>query len=230
MATTKKGYGQFCPVAKAAEIVAERWTPLILRELICGTHRFNDLRRGLPQMSPSLLSQRLKELEDAGIVSRTRLETGRGYTYALTEAGAELEPIIFGLGDWGTRWATSRLVKDDYDPALLMWDVHRRVDPTRVPGDTRTVVQFDLTGVPAAHRRWWLVFEEGGTDLCLREPAFDVDLFVASHIKALTHVWMGDKDLGAAMRSKEIRLEGPRPLVRSFPDWFSLSIFADANS
>jgi DNA-binding HxlR family transcriptional regulator len=222
----KKGYGQFCPVAQAAEIVAERWTPLILRELICGSRRFNDLRKGVPLMSPSLLSQRLRELEDAGVLERSPAQKGGGSEYHLTRAGQELRPVIEMLGLWGHRWVQREIRRDELDPALLMWDIRRCVDPEPLPADRRTVVQFDLDGVPHKKSRWWLVFDRGEVDLCLKSPGYDVDLQVASHIRDLVNVWLGNVDLGHAVRSKAIRLEGTRAMVHGFKSWFGLSMFA----
>lgn len=225
----KRTYGQFCPVAQAAEIVAERWTPLVLRELLTGSHRFNDLRRGVPLMSPSLLSQRLKELEDQGVLVRVPSPEGAGYEYHLTEAGLALRPVIEGLGLWGHKWLQRELRREELDPALLMWDIHRRVDADKLPPGERTVVQFDLDGVPLKKSRWWLVFEGGQTDLCLKNPGYEVDLHVTAHIRPLVEVWLGHLKLGDAIRSSAIRLQGNRSLIRGFKDWFALSGFAHAS-
>ena len=222
----KKSYGQFCPVAQAAEIVAERWTPLILRELISGSHRFSDLRRGVPLMSPSLLSQRLKELEDAGVVQRQPAETGAGSEYYLTEAGQHLRPVIEMLGLWGHRWVTREIRREELDPALLMWDIRRRSDAAGMPSDQRVAVQFDLDGVPLKKSRWWLVFDRGDVDLCLKSPGYDVDLHVASHIRDLVDVWLGHTKIREAIREEKMRLDGSRKMIRSFKDWFGLSVFA----
>lgn len=220
-----KSYGQFCPVAKAAEVFAERWTPLVLRELVVGSRRFSDLQRGVPLMSPSLLSRRLKELVDAGVVER---RAGRGGPeYHLTEAGEELGPVIMGLGRWGQRWARSRVTAGDLDPNLLMWDVKRRVDRRRVPVE-RLVVEFELGGVPREHRRYWLVVsgDDDEVELCMKFPGYEVDLTVRADIRALVDVWMGYQPIREAVRAGRLVLEGPRALVRSFPDWFTLSPFA----
>ncbi len=221
-----KTYGQFCPVAQAAEIVTERWTPLVLRELVIGSRRFNDLRKGVPLMSPSLLSKRLRELEEAGVVARVTPEGGGAAEYQLTRAGEELGPVIELLGLWGHRWIRREVRQDELDPALLMWDIRRCVDPTPLPQDKRTVVQFDLGGVVAKKSRWWLVFDRGEVDLCLKPPGHDVDLHVRCHIRSLVDVWMGKADLKQSVRAQALELEGPRALVRSFDDWFQLSVFA----
>lgn len=225
MADRKKGYGQFCPVAKAAEVVAARWTPLVLRELIAGSRRFSEIQRGVPLMSPSLLSARLKELEDAGVIrSEGR---GRGKGYDLTEAGRELEPIIEALGVWGQRWVRTRVDRDDLDPSLLMWDVRRRVRPEEMPIE-RAVIEFHIRGVSSARRRWWLLIGEGEPDLCLTWPGHDTDLTVTAGIRALVDVWMGARDVREAIRSGDLTLEGSRALAKSFPEWFGLSSLAAA--
>lgn len=225
-----KGYGQFCPVAKGAEIFAERWTPLVLRELVCGSHRFSDLHRGVPLMSRSLLAHRLRQLEDAGIVRCEAKAKGRGREYFLTPAGEELRALIEGLGEWGQRWARSQMNADDLDPGLLMWDIHRRLNVERLPTPpNRVVVFFDFRAVPKAWRTmrcFWLILQRSEVDLCLKDPGFKVDLVVDADLAALTKVWMGDVRLVDAMRSGLVRLQGPTALIRAFPGWLALSEFA----
>lgn len=218
-----KGYGQFCPVAKATEVVGERWTPLVLRELFCGSRHFNALRRGVPLMSPSLLSQRLKSLERAGILTRGR--DGTRTTYALTEAGRELWPLIETLGAWGQRWARSQLEEGDLDAGLLMWDIRRNVDPTRLPPG-RSVVQFAFADVAGPDRTYWLVGDEGEVELCLKDPGYEVDLYVASDLATLTAVWLGDLPLAEALDAERLQLDGARAHRESFRGWFALSPFA----
>lgn len=221
----RKGYGQFCPVAKAAEIVAERWTPLIVRELLCGSHRFNDLRRGLPLMSPTLLSQRLKELEWAGIVERRDSGSERGVEYHLTEAGQALRPVIELMGDWGQQFARSHMGRDDLDPGLLMWDMRRRLNVDTFPTE-RAVIHFEFSRVPSSKRDWWLVVDQGEVDLCLKDPGFDVDLYVATDIETMARVWLGKIDVRSAVHSGALELEGSAPLRRSIHRWLGLSLFA----
>jgi DNA-binding HxlR family transcriptional regulator len=223
-----KGYGQFCPVAMACEIFAERWTPLILRELFSGAHRFNDIRRGVPLISRSLLSQRLRELEEGGVISSRPLAAGRGREYSLTKAGEEFREVVDGLGAWGQRWAINQFDPDNLDVGVLMWNVHRRIDVERLPPG-RTVVRFDLRGMAAhckAMRTWWLVLQRPEVDLCLKDPGFDVDLAVSADAGALARVWMGQLTFGQALRSGAVRVEGPRALVQAFPGWLLLSHFA----
>lgn len=222
----KKSYGQFCPVAKAAEVVAERWTPLVLRELICGSTRFGDLKKGVPLMSPSLLSQRLKELEYAGIIERRPMATGRGSEYHLTESGEHLAPLIEGLGHWGKRWLKPEIEEGDLDPGLLMWDISRRVDASALPEQPRTTVEFHLMGVPSKFGRWWLVFERGETDLCLKDPGFEVDLYVTAPMRVAAEMWLGRRSIAQAVRSGDLTLDGPKSQINAFSRWFTLSVFA----
>ncbi|MGE5277216.1 MAG: winged helix-turn-helix transcriptional regulator [Acidobacteriota bacterium] len=223
-------YGQFCPVAKAAEVFAERWTPLILRELLRGSSRFSDLQRGVPLMSRTLLAQRLKELDRAGVLERRRKKSGRGFEYRLTPAGEEFRPIVERLGAWGQRWARRQLESDgDYDTGLLMWAIRRGIHVDRLP-EGRLVVFFEFRGVPRSarrgHRSWWLVLSKPEVDICLKDPGGEVDLKVEADLRTLTRAWLGDLPIAAALRSGEVRLEGARELVRAFPTWLALSPLA----
>jgi DNA-binding HxlR family transcriptional regulator len=222
---TMKGYGQFCPIAKAAEIFAERWTPLVLRELFAGSTHFNDLRRGVPLMSSSLLSQRLKRLEAEGVIERCPSETGHGCGYHLTAAGRELEPLLRTMGDWGARWVRSQLAADDLDVGLLMWDMRRRVRPDQFPG-SRVVVEFEFRDVVQARRLWWLISEGSMVDLCMTDPGYEVDLFVLTDLRTMTAVWMGDTKLEQAVRSGQLEVHGSRQLRAKLGSWFGLSPFA----
>ena len=223
-----KGYGQFCPVAVAAEIFAERWTPLILRELFSGAHRFNDIRRGVPLISRSLLTQRLRELEDGGVIASRPLAGGRGREYSLTKAGEEFREVVDGLGAWGQRWAIGQFDPQNLDVSVLMWNVRRGIDLDRVP-PVRTVVRFDLRGAAArcrAMRSWWVVLQRPEVDLCLKDPGFEIDLVVSADAAALARVWMGQTTFAQALRSGGVRVEGPRALVQAFPGWLRLSHYA----
>jgi DNA-binding HxlR family transcriptional regulator len=224
-----KGYGQFCPVAIAAEVFAERWTPLILRELFSGAHRFNDIRRGVPLISRSLLTRRLRELEDGGVIDSRPLAGGRGREYRLTRAGEEFREIVDGLGAWGQRWAIGQFDPDHLDVGMLMWNIRRRLDRDRLP-PARTVVRVEFRGV-AAHckgmRTWWLVLQRPEVDLCPRDPGFDVDLVLSADAAALARVWMGEMTFAQAVRAGGVRLDGPRALVQAFPGWLLLSHYAD---
>lgn len=221
-----KGYGQFCPVAKAAEVFTERWTPLIVRELMCGSHRFNELRRGNPLMSPSMLSQRLKQLERAGVVERRAAADGSNATeYFLTPAGESLGPIVIQLGRWGMKYARSQLTPEDYDPALLMWDMKRRVDAGRFPA-RRSVVWFEFCDAAAKSRYWFLIVDGGEADICLKDPGHDVDLKVQSTCKIMADIWMGDMKPSRAMREGLLEVTGNAKLKRSMDSWLGYSVFA----
>lgn len=222
-----RSYRQFCPVAKAAEILAERWTPLVIRELLCGSRHFNDLRRGVPLMSPSLLSQRLKYLEDQGLVERRCDATGSGSEYRLTRAGRELQPVVEELGTWGKRWVRREITQtDDLDPGLLMWDIHRRLHVDRFP-ERRTVLRFELTDVPTTRRFYWLVIDRGKVDICLKDPGFEIDLYIAVDLATLTGIWLGDLPLETARQQGDLDLRGPANLRRRFTGWLRLSLFAE---
>ena len=224
----KRGYGQFCPIALAAEILAERWMPLIIRELLCGSVRFNDLHRGVPRMSSALLTQRLKQLQFVGVVERRHGMSG-GFEYHLTAAGRELFPVIENMGLWAQRWLRHDLIdRANLDPNVLMWDIRRNVDGKTLPRGGRYVVEFRLSGVPVDRRRYWLVFERGVVDLCHRDPGFDVDLFVEASLRRLTQIWLGHIGITQAIRDGWLRLDGSSDDRRAFRSWFALSLFAPA--
>lgn len=208
-------YGQFCPVAKTAELLCERWMPLVLRELMCGSSRFSDIQRGVPTISPALLSKRLRQLVAAGVVDRTT--SGRGAAYALTEAGWELYPLIEAMGTWGQRWVRSDYGPDELDPTVLMWDMHRMLQPGGL-AETRTVIEFWIRDAPPRRTTYWLVVDES-IDLCLADPGQEVDLRVNAELRALTEVWMGDVTMRDALAAGRIELLGPPALAGRFPDW-----------
>lgn len=219
------GYKQFCPVAMAAEVLCSRWTMVLMRELVAGSTRFNDLRRGVPKMSPSLLSQRLKELEAAGIVERRPSNGERGvFEYHLTPAGQDVRPVVEAMGMWGQKWVESSLSLRNLDPSLLMWDMRRNLDPSPLP-DRRVVVEFLYSDLPTTKRLWWLVVEpDGGVDLCWSDPGFEIDLYVTTDLRTMTAVWMGLTTV--AKEAGRIRLEGSRDMARSIQTWLGLSPFA----
>ncbi|MBX9243536.1 helix-turn-helix transcriptional regulator [Actinotalea ferrariae] len=215
-------YHQFCPVAKTMELLDERWTILVLRELMAGSEHFNDLRRGLPRMSPTLLSKRLHRLVAGGVVLRTA-DAGE-IRYRLTAAGEELRPVVEALGAWGTRWIPE-LADADLDPRLLMWDLHRRVEAANVPAG-RTVVRFTFPALHGRERDWWVVITPPTADVCDVDPGFDVTVTVTAELRALVLVWRGDLAWGEAMRSGGVALDGPQDARRALPRWFALSPFA----
>jgi DNA-binding HxlR family transcriptional regulator len=215
-------YHQFCPVAKAMEMLDERWTLLIVRELVMGSQHFNDLRRGVPRMSPSLLSKRLHQLVGAGIVERRA--DGNDVRYVLTPAGQELRPVVEALGLWGTRWI-GELGDEDLDPKLLLWDMHRNIDHGAMP-DGRMVVQFRFSDVPANARFWWLVITPEEADVCDVDPGYPVAVTVTASLRRMVEVWRGDLRWSDALRSSAVEVQGPEALRRALPSWFTLSAFA----
>ena len=222
-------YGQFCPVAMAAEIVCSRWTALVIRELLCGSTRFNDLRRGLPLMSPTLLSKRLKELEEAGVIAAVPTGQPGVFDYKLTEAGEDLRSIVMSLGIWGQRWVESSLSLKNLDPSLLMWDMRRNLDPNPLP-PRRCTINFLFPEVNPAKRSWWLVIDSGKVDLCSTNPGFDVDLHVRSSLRSLTAVWMGVTSIRKEIDTGQIELIGERSIADSMQQWLGLSPFAKETS
>lgn len=224
---TDTTYNQFCPVAMAAEILCSRWTMVLLRELVVGSTRFNELRRGLPRMSPALLSKRLKELEGAGIVERVPvLGEAEILEYRLTDSGRELRPIIEAVGVWGQRWVSTEATLKNLDPNLLMWDMRRNIDPTPLP-PRRTTIHFIYNDLPATQRHWWLVIgPDGDVDLCALDPGHDVDLYVATDLRTMTEIWMGYTTLAQAMDVGRLAVTGNRTLEATLPKWLKLSTFA----
>jgi DNA-binding HxlR family transcriptional regulator len=222
---SQPGYKQFCPLAMAAELLCTRWTMVLMRELVAGSTRFNDLRRGVPKMSPTLLSQRLKELELAGIIERKELKSEKGiFEYRLTEAGKDLRPVVEAMGVWGQRWIETRLSLKNLDPSLLMWDMRRNLDPSPLP-DRRVVIQFLYHELPASKRHWWLIVEPTcEVDLCWADPGFDVDLYVSTDLRTMTAIWMGLTTV--AKESAKITLTGDRGVAGNMQTWLGLSPFA----
>jgi len=222
---TQPGYKQFCPVAMAAELLCTRWTMVLLRELVAGTTRFNDLRRGVPKMSPTLLSQRLKELEAAGILERRKLKSEKGvFEYHMTESGKDLRSVVEAMGFWGQKWVEARQSLKNLDPSLLMWDMRRNLNPSPLP-DRRTVIQFMYPELPTSKRSWWLVVEpDGEVDLCWSEPGFEIDLYVSSDLRTMTAIWMG---LTTVARERDkVVLTGDKEIGSKMQTWLGLSPFA----
>lgn len=220
-------YSQFCPVSMAAEIICSRWTLLVLRELVLGSTRFNELRRGLPSMSPALLSKRLKDLEAAGIVVRAAAEREPGVLeYRLTEAGEELRPVIEAIGVWGHRWVTTEATLKNLDANLLMWDIRRNINADPMPR-RRSTIQFIFNDRPPSERNYWLIVEPGrDVDLCLVDPGFDVDLYVSTDLRTLTEIWLGYAAIGVMSDTGRLVLTGDRNLAADLRAWLKLSVFA----
>lgn len=217
-------YGQYCPVAKATEILGDRWTLLIVRDMLTGTCHFNDFERGLPGISRGLLSDRLRRLEQVGIVEKLEMENGRNRTqYQLTKAGEELYPVIDSLLHWGAKWAFGEPEQTDLDPILLLWWMRDRVRVEQLP-DQRVVVQFDFKG--AVKETDWLILQKDDVSICLSHPGFDVDMLVTADIATLFKVWLGGMDFNEAVRQQQLEIDAIPALTRAFPDWFAYSLAA----
>ncbi|KRF17074.1 HxlR family transcriptional regulator [Nocardioides sp. Soil797] len=209
-------YGQFCPVAKAMEILDERWTLLVVRELLAGSTHFNELRRGNPRMSPALLSKRLRTLERVGVVRRTGDEAGRT-SYRLTPSGEELRPIVELLGAWGVRWI-GELGTVDLDPHLLLWDIRRTVPLEEWPRG-RTVLAFEFADVESRVARWWLCVNGDDVDVCDYDPGFEVTAGVSTSLRTMVELWRGDLQWADALRAGQVAVSGPSAVGRNVPRW-----------
>jgi DNA-binding HxlR family transcriptional regulator len=220
-----RDYGQYCPVSLGSEVLADRWTPLILREMVLGSTRFNEIERGLPGISRTLLAQRLRHLELRGVLRRVPLPSGRGNEYHLTDAGRDLEPVIMAIGEWAVRWLFAEPLPVEVDPITLTWWLHRRVDIAQLP-DRRVVVEFDYTGDDAT--TLWMVLDHGEPSVCVKDPGFDVDLVVATDPVSMMRVFSGITTLAAAIADDKIRIFGPPKLSNAFGQWFLWSPFASA--
>jgi len=224
-----KSYGQFCPIAKACEALGERWTLLLIRELLCGSHRYNDFKRGLPLISPTMLSQRLNILQKRGLVEQRRSKDNKSREYHLTQAGRELEPIVMGLGEWGARWVRSQMSDDDLSVELLMWDMRRTINSSALP-QGRTVLHFEFKDLNKAYRNWWLLAEDGDIDLCVDDPGFDADVTFIGDLKTMTQLWLGDTTIPKAESSGKLVLSGTLQLIRNIPEWLVFSGFSSIKS
>lgn len=219
-------YGQFCPIAKATEILGERWTILIVREFLAGGRRFNELQRGLGDISPALLSARLKSLEQAGLIVRRRIPGQRGFEYFPTPSCEALAPAILALGEWGMCWARERLSNDEFDVALLMLYLERSVDPAELPGD-ETVIRFKFTDLPE-QKDWWLLVRNGEVDICMSPPGRDVHVFFTATVRTMSEIWMGDRTYRDSVLSGDLTIEGEPALTRRIGSWLKPSMFANA--
>jgi DNA-binding HxlR family transcriptional regulator len=222
-------YGQFCPIAMAADIVCSRWTVLVIRELLCGSTRFNDLRRGVPRMSPTLLSKRLKELEQAGVIRAIPTTQPGVSEYRLTPAGEDLREVVMGLGTWGQRWVETELTLKNLDPVLLMWDMRRRINPQPLP-PKRCTINFVYPDLPESKQNYWLVVDKGEVDVCWVDPGFDIDLYISSALRTMTAIWMGHRDLKTEIDAGRIEVTGDPAVASSIQKWLSLSPFAAEKS
>ena len=218
-------YGQFCPVAKATGLIGERWTLLILRELVLGTHRFSEFQRALSRISPSLLTKRLKDLETAGIIIKKPQQGRRGYEYYLTAAGKELSPVIEHLATWGMRWARGQLSEDELDVEFFMWEIQRRLVTDALP-DGETVLCFIFEEL-TQFKSWWIVIRDGNVDLCTENPGKNVDLYITSSVRTMVEIWEGNLGTKTAQRKRFLKTNGDRQLIKSLPEWLGICLYAD---
>ncbi len=220
----QQGFGQFCPVALASEVLTQRWTLLILRELMAGSSRFNDIRRGVPRISASLLKDRLETLEHADIVERRHGRDRDVQEYFLTDAGEELKVVLSHIGEWGQRWARD-IRPEDLDPGWLVWNIHRRLDTDAMPPG-RTVIAIEFSDAPRNHRNFWLVNTDGDVEVCLKPPGFVVDLSVQTTVRVMAELWRGIRPVRRELQAGTVRLEGKSALRKAFPKWLMLSVYA----
>ena len=217
-------YGQFCPIAKATEILGGKWTLLIIRELLMGSTRFNELQRGLSLISPTILSRRLDELAQHGLVLKKKIPGQRGHEYFPTGSCKELLPVIRGLGEWGMRWARSNLTEKDYDAGFLMMYLKRSIVTEKLIG-RETVLRFHFTDRDE-FSEWWLVVAGGEVDLCTNDPGKDVDVYFTTTVKMMADIWMGDSTYRKAIRDRSLSVVGDKSLTRNVTAWMSNSVFA----
>lgn len=213
----------------AAEVFCTRWTALVMREILCGSSRFNDIRRGVPRMSPTLLSKRLKELQRAGIIDARRGKPAGAVEYVATPCGEDLRPLVMSLGMWGQRWVESKLSLKNLDPSLLMWDMRRNLNPTPLPEKLCTIM-FNYPELSDARRQWWLIVDKGFVDLCLIDPGHELDLTVTGSLHAMTAIWMGVSTVQKEVDAGTLDIAGDPKIARSMQQWLGLSPFAKEKS
>jgi DNA-binding HxlR family transcriptional regulator len=218
-------YSQFCPVSKTAEVLGEKWTLLIVRELVLGATRFSQIQRAIPRISPTVLNKRLAELQTQGVIMRKRIPEQKGFEYQLTESGRELYPVILQMAQWGMRWARSTMSDDELDVELLMADIRRRIDPSRLPGG-RTVLKLTYTDLDN-FAEWWVKISDRNVELCLDDPGDEVDVYFTTTLRTMTEVWMGDLSLKKAQADGRLKIVGPSILLRNIHSWFPLYLYAD---
>lgn len=218
-------YLQFCPVAKASELLSEKWTILIIRELLMGGSRFNDLQRGLAAISPTILTKRLNELAEHGLIVRKKIQGQRGYEYFLTPRGKELAPIIQQIGEWGMRWTRGQIADAELDIELLMLYLERSIDPEKLPGNN-TILCFNFTDLSELNK-WWLIVSDTTIDVCTVDPGKEVDIWFNTDLRSMIDVWMGNTSYKTAIRDKKLQLIGPIALTANVTEWMANSLFAD---
>jgi DNA-binding HxlR family transcriptional regulator len=217
-------YSQFCPLSKAAQVLGEKWTLLIVRELVLGSTRFNQIQHAIPLISPTVLNTRLAELQEHGVIVRRRIPEQKGYEYRLTECGRELVPLLLKMSEWGMRWARSRIGDEELDVEFLMADIRRRIDTGKLP-DGRTVLKLNYTDLKD-FAEWWVKIDGRKVELCLEDPGYEVDVFFTTDLKTMTEVWMGDLPLRKAQAERRLKVVGPSTLLRNLTSWFPLHMHA----
>jgi DNA-binding HxlR family transcriptional regulator len=218
-------YGQFCPIAKASEIIGEKWTLLIIREALMGSTRYSEFQRGLSLISPTMLTRRLESLVSQGLLMKKKIPAHRGYEYFPTKSCKELLPIVRSLGEWGMRWARSNLTDKDYDVELLMLYLQRSIVPEGLPGK-ESVIRFRFTDIKE-FSEWWLVVTGDKVDICVKDPGKDVDVYFTSTVKTMVEIWMGDTNYRRAKADGALKIVGHRALTRNVTAWMNLSVFAN---
>jgi DNA-binding HxlR family transcriptional regulator len=216
-------YGQFCPVAKTAEILGEKWTILIIRELLMGATRFNQLQRGLNLISPTLLSSRLDKLEDLGLVIKKKSSSLKGYEYFTTKSCKELLPVIKMMGEWGMMWTFSSVTDDDYDMELLMLYLERSISTDDLP-DGETTIKFKFVDLDK-NAQWWIVVHDGKKDLCMKDPGKEVDVYITTDVPTMIDVWMGQASYRGAEKNGEMKIIGHKLLTKKVNSWLKDSLF-----
>jgi DNA-binding HxlR family transcriptional regulator len=218
-------YGQFCPIAKSSEILGEKWTILIVRELLMGSTRFSELQRGLGLISPTILTKRLTMLDERGLVFRRRIPGQRGFEYLPTESCKELLPILLSLGDWGMRWARKHLTDSDYDVNLLMLYLERSIVAEKLPGNT-AVIKFHFSDLDDV-ADWWIVVANSQVEVCTSDPGKDIDVYFNTTVRTMTDVWLGELTYRKAILGEDLVVSGPRALTRNITEWMENSMFTD---
>lgn len=217
-------YGQFCPIAKASEVIGEKWTILIIRELLMGGTRFNELQRGLSMISPTILAKRLNSLVDHNLVIKKKIPGQKGYEYFPTKSCKELQPVIKSLGEWGMRWARGNMLDTDYDVELLMLYLQRSIQRDRLVGN-ETVIRFKFTDIEESSD-WWVIADREAVDVCNKDPVKDVDVYFTSSVRTLVDIWMGDLSYKMAVRDGLLKVVGPKTMTRDIFTWMNPSTFA----
>lgn len=217
-------FGQFCPIAKATEVLGEKWTILILRELLMGSSRFNELQRGLSMISPAVLSKRLSTLAEYGLIVKRKLQGQKGYEYLPTKSAEELLPIFIDLGNWGMRWTREHLTNNDFDVDFLMLYLQRSIQPDMLPGK-ETVIKFHFTDIKQ-QSDWWILVNGREIDVCTIDPAKEPDIYFACTVKCLSDIWMGETTYRKEIRAGNLKLVGPGVLTKNVSNWMSDCMFA----